>query len=310
MNAARDFQLVTMGARAPAGAAACDGVVPGAAIDLSHWEGNATAAELKADTSTEIALRFARSGGRVDLAVNNHFDADGALAVYALLRSDVALANADVLIAAAEVGDFDEWPSDERGLRLEAALRRMAMLKSDAAAYARVVRELEDVLASLDRREDLWGEEWRALERARGRLARGDVEVSVEGSLAVFVHHEDVGELRGPVLSRAARHVAELHQLDAPAAWLLAFERGGGTWDYRFELARHAWADTVVRPKLRAPSRNATAVALSRECGVPFSSWALKGDLGMTGVLRTSAPIACAPTEVARVLRESTTLLA
>ena len=293
-----------MGARAPAGAAACDGVVSGAAFDLSHWEGNATAIELKADTSTEIALRFARSGGRVDLAVNNHYDADGALAVYALVRSEVAMANAGVLIAAAEVGDFDEWPADERGLRLEAALRRMAMLKSDEAAYARVVRELEDVLANLDRREDLWGEEWRALERARARLARGEVEASIEGSVAVFVHHRDVGELRGPVLTRAARHLADVHQLDAPTSWLLAFEREGATWDYRFELARHAWADTVVRPKLHAPSRNATAVALSSACGVPFASWALKGDLGMTGILRTATPVTCPPPRVASVLRE------
>jgi len=293
-----------MGARAPAGAAACDGVVPGAALDLSHWEGNATPQELKADTSTEIALRFARAGGSVDLAVNNHYDADGVLAVYALVRSDVALANGDLLIAAAEVGDFDEWPADDRGLRLEAALRRMAMLKSDAAAYARVVRDLEGVLADLDAREDLWGEEWRALERARARLSRGDVEASLEGSVAVFIHHREVDELRGPVLARAARHLADLHRQPAPTSWLLAFEREGGTWDYRFELARHAWADTVVRPKIPAPSRNATAVALSSACGVPFASWALKGDLGMTGVLRTKTPVSCSPEQVARVLRD------
>jgi hypothetical protein len=293
-----------MGARAPAGAAACDGVVPGAAIDLGHWEGNATAPELKADTSTEIALRFAKAGGTVDLAVNNHFDADGVLSVYALVRSDVAAANASVLVAAAEVGDFDEWPTDERGLRLEAALRRMAMLKSDEAAYARVMRDLEDVLANLEQREDLWGEEWRALERARARLARGDVEASLEGGVAVFVHHRDVAELRGPVLTRAARHLAGVLHADAPTSWLLAFERDGGTWDYRYELARHSWADTVVRPRLHAPSRNATAVALSTACGVPFASWALKGDLGMTGVLRTAAPVTCAPEQVARALRD------
>ncbi|MDB4997448.1 MAG: hypothetical protein JWM74_4880 [Myxococcaceae bacterium] len=309
MNAARHFQLIPTGARAPAGAAGCDGVVPGAAIDLSHWEGNTTAAEYKADTSTEIALRFARSGGTVDLAVNNHFDADGVLAVYALLRSDVAMANADLLVAAAEVGDFDEWPSDERGLRLEAALRRMAMLKSDEAAYARVIRELESVVANLDQREDLWGEEWRALERARARLARGEVEASIEGSVAVFIHHREVAELRGPVLTRAARHLADVLHVDAPTSWLLAFERDRGTWDYRYELARHAWADTVVRPKLQAPSRNATAVALSHACGVPFASWALKGDLGMTGVLRTATPVKCTPVEVARALRDGSTTL-
>jgi hypothetical protein len=302
VNAADRFQLVPMDARAPAGAAACDGVVAGAAIDLSHWEGNATPTELKADTSTEIALRFARAGGHVALAVNNHYDADGVLAVYALLRSDVAMAHAGLLIAAAEVGDFDEWPADERGLRLEASLRRMAMLKSDEAAYARTVRDLEDVLVRLEQREDLWAEEWRALQRARAHLARGDVEASLEGSVAVFVHHRDVGELRGPVLTRAARHLASVHHVEAPTSWLLAFERDGGTWDYRFELARHAWADTVTRPKLQAPSRNATAVALSSACGVPFAAWALKGDLGMTGVLRTRAPVSCAPALVARAL--------
>lgn len=292
-----------MGSQAPPGAAACDGVVPGAAVDLSHWEGNATPAELKADTSTEIALRFARTGEAIDLAVNNHFDTDGALAVYALVRPEVALAHAGVLIAAAEVGDFDEWPSDERGLRLEAAVRRMAMLKSDADAYRRIVRGLEDVLAGLDGREDLWGEEWRAIERARARLARGDVAVTIEGPLAVFAHARDVPELRGPVLWRAADHVARLTRAAPPKAWLLAFEREGGLWDYRLELARHAWADTVVRPRLRAPSRNATATTLSRECGVPFDAWALKGELGMTGILRTATPIACAPARIATALQ-------
>ncbi len=113
-----------------------------------------------------------------------------------------------------------------------------------------------------------------------------------------------MAELRGPVLTRAARHLAGVFHADAPTSWLLAFEREGGTWDYRYELARHSWADTVVRPRLRAPSRNATAVALSTACDVPFASWALKGDLGLTGVLRTAAPVTCSPEQVARALRD------
>lgn len=302
MAAAKRFELVSFDGRAPPGAAGCDGVVPDAALDLSHWEGNKTPADLKADTSTEIALRFARGGGSIDLAVNNHFDTDGALAVYALLHSDVALAHADLLVAAAEAGDFDEWPDDERGLRLEAAVRRMAMLKSEPAAYARVMRDLESVLTNLEAREDLWGEDWQGLERGLARLARGEVEVTIEGSLAVFVHHRDIKELRGPVLSRAAKHASGVARTVAPTQWLLAFEREAGRWDYRFELARYAWADTVVRPRLRAPSRNATAVALSAACHVPFEAWALKGDLGMTGVLRTAAPIACPPEQIAAAL--------
>src|SRR5690348_9894513 len=112
MQAAERFTFVGFDAPGPPGSASCDGLVAGAALHLSHWAGNETPAELKADTSVEIALRFVKSGGAVDLAVNNHFDADGALAVFTLLRSDAALAHAPLLIAAAEAGDFDEWPAD------------------------------------------------------------------------------------------------------------------------------------------------------------------------------------------------------
>ena len=38
----------------------------GADIELSHWVPNQTAAEFKADTSTEICLRYASSPSRDD----------------------------------------------------------------------------------------------------------------------------------------------------------------------------------------------------------------------------------------------------
>jgi len=40
-----------------------DGVVPNS-VHLSHWEGNETPAELKADTSTEITLNLVASPRR------------------------------------------------------------------------------------------------------------------------------------------------------------------------------------------------------------------------------------------------------
>jgi hypothetical protein len=293
---------VPFGARAPDGAAACDGLVPGSALDLSHWENNETPAALKRDTSVEIALAFARTGEHVKVAVNNHFDADGALAVFALLRSDVALAHERLLVAAAEAGDFDEWPDDERGLRLEASVRRLGMLRTEADAYTRVIRELPDVLAKLDAREDLWGAAWRHLSDAREAVLRGDVQARVTGvgpsAIATFVHRAGVAELPGPVLHRAARDAS-----GAPFYWaLIAFERPNGVFDYRLERARYAWAETVRRPPLAPPSRNFVATALSRALDTPFYAWALKGDLGMTGILRTAAPIARTPDEVARAV--------
>src|SRR5215510_16596496 len=91
-------------------AISCDGLVPGAALDLSHWEGNRTPRELAADTSTEIALRFVASARAADwrdaVVVNNHFDTDGVLSVWTLLAPAEAQARRALLVAAAAAGDF------------------------------------------------------------------------------------------------------------------------------------------------------------------------------------------------------------
>src|SRR5215208_5333088 len=101
---------------------AVDGTVDGA-LHLSHWEGNTTPPELRADTSTEIALNFAAWPRReewargVEVVTNNHFDADGVLAVWAVLNGERALGLRDELVSAAEAGDFSEFP-DERAVRV------------------------------------------------------------------------------------------------------------------------------------------------------------------------------------------------
>src|SRR5947207_12527040 len=102
----RRFQFVSERYEGGLPAIGCDGRVPGAALDLTHWQGNRTPSEFKADTSTEIALKFvasAEAAARWDdaIVVNNHFDTDGALSCWALLAPERALAERDLLIAAA-----------------------------------------------------------------------------------------------------------------------------------------------------------------------------------------------------------------
>src|SRR5207253_7286339 len=98
-----------------------DGTVDNA-IHFSHWNGNKTPAQVKADTSTEIALNVVAAADReeltqgIDLVTNNHFDTDGVLSVWTMLNGERALALRDELIAAAEAGDFSEW-STEDGVR-------------------------------------------------------------------------------------------------------------------------------------------------------------------------------------------------
>lgn len=104
--------------------------------------------------------------------------------------------------------------------------------------------------------------------------------------MAIFRHAPDA-EFSTAILAKRAP--------DRATRWLRAFERRDGTFDYRYELPAHAWADTVGRPKLGRPKRNAIAAKAP-------GSWALKGDLGMVGIIRTRGAIAQPPEAVAQAL--------
>lgn len=86
----------------------------GRGLHLSHFPGNRTPPELKADLSTEVALRWAAHPNRTeylraaDVVTNDHFDCDGMLAAYTVLRPTEALAHRAVLVEAAKAGDFFE----------------------------------------------------------------------------------------------------------------------------------------------------------------------------------------------------------
>src|SRR5882672_7904819 len=104
-----------------------DGTVSNS-IHFSHWQGNETPAEVKADTSTEIALNLIASPNRerltrgIDLVTNNHFDTDGVLSVWTVLTGERALELREKLIAAAEAGDFSELSTKE-GVRASIAIQ-------------------------------------------------------------------------------------------------------------------------------------------------------------------------------------------
>ncbi|MCH8907233.1 MAG: hypothetical protein IH840_09105 [Candidatus Heimdallarchaeota archaeon] len=86
-------------------------------LELSHWSGSKTPSEYKADTSTEICMKFIKSTkdklGMYDLAMNNHLDVDGILSVFTLIHSEIALKYSTTIIEAATIGDFWGFGSDE-----------------------------------------------------------------------------------------------------------------------------------------------------------------------------------------------------
>jgi hypothetical protein len=256
-----------------------DGTVPNS-IHFSHWEGNETPAELKADTSTEIALNLVASPNRdsftqgVDLVTNNHFDCDGVLSCWTVLNGEQALEFRDLLIAAAEAGDFSEHSSDD-GVRVSIAIqgseqsspnnddgsplaqmlagREMAsrIVENDALAYELVFPEVERLLTNVNAYEPLWRDGWKAVADALESFASGRSQVREFGDAKISVVTLAPDIFHGGGFS-PTRHSAPFTAISKYAhgeLFLIGIPADGG-WFYRLDYPYYSWAETVVRPRI------------------------------------------------------------
>ncbi|HWS55399.1 MAG TPA: DUF6687 family protein [Pyrinomonadaceae bacterium] len=251
-----------------------DGLVPNS-VHLTHWQGNETPAELRADTSTEIALNLVASPRRDELTrgaglvTNNHFDTDGVLSVWTVLAGGRALAHRDLLVAAAEAGDFSEF-NTPRAARVNILIqsgddppagagvgsplaRHLAGgdVLEEARAYELVLPEVARVLERTDDYEPLWRDGWAALEAALESFARGASRVreDAEAGLSVVTL---APELFGPGGFDPERHAVPFTAVTRHARgrlYLVAVPVRGG-WGYRIDYPYYSWAVTVVRPRV------------------------------------------------------------
>ena len=263
-----------------------DGTVPNS-IHFSHWEGNTTPAEVRADTSTGIALNLVASPNRValtnniDLVVNNHFDTDGVLSVWTVLNGERALPYRDLLIAAAEAGDFSEHSSDD-GVKVSIAIQgsNQASSNNDDAsplatllaghkvdneetAYELVLPEVERLLTNVNAYESLWRDGWQSVAAAFDSFARGESRV-VEYQDSRISLITLAPELINSVMAVAKHARGEMFLIATPTS---------GGWFYRLDYPYYSWAETVVRPHIpRRDLTNALATLNDKE-GNRAGSW-------------------------------------
>lgn len=249
-----------------------DGTVDNA-IHFSHWNGNETPAEVKADTSTEIALNLVASPHRqeltrgIELVTNNHFDTDGVLSVWTVLNGERALALRDKLIAAAEAGDFSalssedgvrasiviqgsDSPIDKSGSPLAAQLAGEPV-EDEARQYDLVLPHVEDVIRNTGKYEQLWRASWQRVETALSSFAKGASRVE-EFSDARLSLVTLAPEIFGPSGFDPARHAAPFTAISSQAKgelFLIATPLKDG-WAYRIDYPYYSWAVTVVRPRI------------------------------------------------------------
>ena len=267
-----------------------DGLVPNS-VHLTHWEGNETPAELKADTSTEIALNLVASPRRdeftqgIELVVNNHFDCDGVLSCWTVLVGERALAYRDLLISAAEAGDFSEHSSDD-GVRVSIAIqgaeqsspsnddgsplaqmlagREFAtrISDNDALAYELIFPELERLLTNVDAYEPLWREGWKNVAQAIESFERGRSQVRefAESRISLVTLAPEIFDGSGFSPTRHSAPFTAISKFARGEMFLIAIPASGG-WFYRLDYPYYSWADTVVRPHI--PHRDLSAALLA-----------------------------------------------
>ena len=251
-----------------------DGTVDNS-IHFSHWQGNTTPAELKADTSTEIALNLVASPNRaaltngIELVTNNHFDTDGTLSVWTVLNGERALPYRDLLISAAEAGDFSEHSSDD-GVRVSIAIQGsdqaspnnddgspLARLLAgeevddDARTYELVLPEVERLLTNINHYESLWREGWERVAAAIESFERGESQVAecVDSKLSLITLAPELFDGTGFSPTRHSAPYTAISKYARGDLFLIAIPAGSG-WFYRLDYPYYSWAETVVRPPI------------------------------------------------------------
>ena len=184
-------------------------------LELSHWPGNKTPLKFKADTSTEIVLKFLGSSefedylSTVEWVSSDHYDVDGLLSVWVLTQGRRVLDDFDKLKDIATVGDFDKYVSDE-SLKsclilyyFEQSILQKAIEKSNWATnevtrflYQSMFSIVEDSLHRQGKYTHFWEDKYRQVQNDRNTIQTGKVEVTehLEYDLAIIRSNKELSD--------------------------------------------------------------------------------------------------------------------
>ncbi|MDQ3667799.1 MAG: hypothetical protein M3410_14735 [Acidobacteriota bacterium] len=308
-----------------------DGTVSNS-IHFSHWEGNRTPDEVKADTSTEIALNLVASPNKqkltkgIELVTNNHFDTDGVLSVWTVLNGERALDLCEQLIPAAEAGDFSEF-STENGVRASIVIQGSDQaspnnetgsplaeylagkeIGDDAEAYELVLPEVERLLRNTGEYESLWRSGWEAIASAIESFEKGKstAEEVQDARLSLIILAPEVFSPSGFNPTRHAAPYTAISRYARGQIFSIATPFRDG-WTYRIDYPYYSWAETVVRPRIERHDFSALIAQLNQTEQNRDGGWRLDNS-EMTSIAKfldasnTLAASLMLPDEVASLL--------
>lgn len=231
---------------------------------LSHWPGPPPPLPLAHDVTTGMALAYVRATvterqdllGSFSVLTNDHYDTDGALALFTLLHPELALSHADLMIRAARTGDFRTWHGEDAlavdltvwGVRESerSPLREHLQAIDDYAqeaelCYRWLFAELPSILAEPFKWRALWHGRFDRIVDEYQRLLAGYFRVDDHKNLDLAVVY-----LREPV----TRHLV-VAAAGQRSRVLVVHERPGG-YGYRFAYRNESW---FLQVRDRTPPR-------------------------------------------------------
>ncbi len=265
-----------------------DGLAPNS-FHLSHWIGNETPTDLKADTATEIALKFVSNPHHksifphANIITNNHFDTDGLLSVFTLLHPKKAESVAPTLIAAAEAGDFSSFSSEEgvqinlliEGLCSDQSPFRNQWAKSkgpkEAIFYKTLLPLLPDLFKKREEYRDLWRKQFDEIMASMELFERGAIGVEEyrEERLTIIIDKTPPARQAVDLYCEGDYFLIILDQSRLEKAGKPASVGFGYELLYRY----YSWAETVRRPAIPKMSMALLAEDLNRQETAAVGKW-------------------------------------
>ncbi len=231
-------------------------------LRLSHWPGNDSPTELKADTTTEMAFKLIESPGSqkyfegIEIVSNNHFDADGLLACFVLVHPDKAVHFKQLLIDTAITGDFGEFTSED-ALKVECVIKNIEDPEKTIVKgafcdpdFIRIVQDLyvksfhllPELLQDVDKYEHIWKDYFRWYKTSQ----------------ASFVSQNSVFSNYGDCNLSIIESASPLHPVAkiANAAFdiILSVVKSENGHLYELEYKPHTWFDTTRLKKIERKS--------------------------------------------------------
>ena len=176
----------------------------GTVLSLSHWRRSGTPEELASDTSAEIVFKYLdapRFHVEAEAVSNNHFDEDGLIGIFAFTQSRIALQHRELLIDAAQAGDFGVY-KDRNAARIAFVISAYADPETSplprsifqkrypdlsAELYLEVLNVMPALLEDVHAHRALWDEEDRKLTESEKLIEDGIVTIEERPELDLAI---------------------------------------------------------------------------------------------------------------------------